>query len=239
MADPVARVETIFRKSRGDCLGHGSSGIVFTVNSDIVVKTACRYDIHPPGYAEEEQYSMRRVKHESAVFDILAKPENWHPNVVLSFLHTHDYIFVERASDDLCGYVTKNFPIAVCTTYRSLREIVNVVSWLGQLAILHGDVRSPNILVNSAGHIRLCDFDNICSFGQYIQVGNATYYEQSDTGSFGIAGPESEQGAIGCCAYFMSTGTEPQDRSHSTRQISVFGAIIRKCSDDDIHRPRS
>lgn len=231
MTGPVARVETIFRKSRGDCLGHGSSGIVLTVNSNIVVKTACRYDMHPPGYAEEEQYSLRRIKQESAVFDILAKPENWHPNVVLSFLHTPDYIFMERATDDLFDYVTRNFPIGVCTTYRFLHEILNAVSWLGQTAILHGDVRPPNILVDGNGHVKLCDFDNICVFGQYIQVGNAPYYEQSDRGSFGIAGPESEQGAVGCCAYFMSTGREPQDRSHSTTEIPVFGAIIRKCWD--------
>ncbi len=231
MTDAVARVETIFRKSRGDCLGHGSSGIVLTVNSDIVVKTACRYDTHPPGYAEEERYSLTRIKQESAVFDILEKPENWHPNIVLSFLHAPDYIFMERVTGDLVDYVTGNFPVPLCTTYRFLRDIVNAVSWLGQMAILHGDVRPPNVLIDGKGHVKLCDFDNACSFGQYIQVGNAPYYEQSDTGSFGIAGPESEQGAIGCCAYFMSTGTEPQDRSHSTSQIPVFGAIIRKCWD--------
>jgi hypothetical protein len=95
MADTVARVVTIFHAYRGDCLGHGSSGIIFTVNADIVVKTASRYDNHPPGYAEEERYSLRRIKEESAVFDILAKPKNWHPNIVLSFLHTPDYIFME------------------------------------------------------------------------------------------------------------------------------------------------
>lgn len=53
MADIVARVQTIFLAFRGDYLGHGSSGIVFTVTSAIVVKTACRYDTYPPGYAEE------------------------------------------------------------------------------------------------------------------------------------------------------------------------------------------
>lgn len=229
MADIVARVETVFRKSRGDFLGHGSSGIVFTVNSDIVVKTACRYDIHPPGYAEEEQYSLRRIKEESSVFNTLAEPENWHPNIVLSFLNTPDYIFMERAHEDLFDHVIKNFPIGSCVTYRFLREILNAVSWLEQMGILHGDVRPPNILIDREGHVKLCDFDNACSFGQYLQVGNAPYYEQSEIGDFGIAGARSEQGAIGCCAYFMSTGTEPQNRSHITDQIPIFGAIIHKC----------
>ena len=64
-----------------------------------------------------------------------------------------------------------------------------------------------------------------------MQAGNAPYYELSDTGSFGIAGPQSEQGAIDCCAYFMSTGREAQHRSHNTTEIQVFDAIIRKCGD--------
>lgn len=229
MTDTIAKVKTIFRVSRGDCLGHGSSGIVFIVNSDIVVKTACTYDTHPPGYAEEEKYSIRRVREESAVFDILAKPENWHPNIVLSFLHTSDYIFMERAPEDLFDHVTKNFPIGTCATYRFLREIIYAVSWLEQMGILHGDVRPPNILISREGHVKLCDFDNTCSFGQQIQVGNAPYYEQSESGSFGIAGAKSEQGAIGCCAYFISTGTEPENRSHAIFQIPLFGAIVHKC----------
>lgn len=229
MTDPVARVKTIFRVFRGDCLGHGSSGIVFTVNSNIVVKTASTYDIHPPGYEEEEKYSIKRIKEESAVFDILARRENWHPNIVLSFLHTSDYIFMERAQGDLSDHVIKNFPIGISTTYRFLREIICAVSWLGQIGILHGDVRPPNILISREGHVKLCDFDNSCLFGQYIQVGNDPYYEQSESGGFGIAGAKSEQGAIGCCAYFISTGTEPENRSHAILHIPVFGPIIHKC----------
>lgn len=130
MADTVARVVTIFYVSRGDCLGHGSSGIVFTVNTDIVVKTASRYDTHPPGYAEEEQYSLRRIKEESAVFKILAKPKNWHPNIVLGFLHTPDYIFMERAHEDLLDHVINNFPISLHATYCFLRELIDAISWL-------------------------------------------------------------------------------------------------------------
>ena len=231
MANTVARVVTIFRAYRGDCLGHGSSGIVFTVNTDIVVKTASRYDTHPPGYAEEERYSLRRIKEESAVFDILAEPKNWHPNIVLSFLHTPDYIFMERAREDLFDHVVKNAPISLQATFRFLREVIDAISWLEHLGILHADVRPSNILVSREGHVKLCDFDNTCFFGQYIQAANVPYYVQSENGSFGIAGARSEQGAIGCCAYFISTGTEPQNRSHVTSQIPVFGAIIRKCWD--------
>jgi serine/threonine protein kinase len=53
-------------------------------------------------------------------------------------------------------------------------------------------VRPPNILVSREGHVKLCDFDNICSFGQQIQAANVPYYEQSENGSFGIAGRTDE-----------------------------------------------
>lgn len=98
-------------------------------------------------------------------------------------------------------HLTKNFPIGVCVIYCILREIINAVSWLEQMGILHGDLQPSNILIDRDGYIKLCNFDNVCTTGQHIQVGNTPYYEQSKTGSFGIAGPESEQGAIGCCAY--------------------------------------
>lgn len=107
MFDSVARVETIFRVFRGDCLGHGSSGAIFAVSSAVAVKTACRYDNPPPGYAEEEQYSRKRIKDESVIFDILAKPEHWHPNIVLSFLHSQDYIFMERTPMNLSNHVAQ------------------------------------------------------------------------------------------------------------------------------------
>ena len=108
---------------------------------------------------------LRRIKQESDVFDALAKPENWHPNVLLNFLHTPDYIFLERAADDLFDYVTRKFPVGVFTTNRFLHEILNGASWLGQMAILHGDVQIPNILFDGNGRIKLCDFDNFSVFG--------------------------------------------------------------------------
>lgn len=59
IADNVARAKAVFR---GDGLGHGSIGTLFIINSDTVIKTTCRYETHPSGYAEEERYSLRRVR---------------------------------------------------------------------------------------------------------------------------------------------------------------------------------
>ena len=130
---------------------------------------------------------------------------------------------------DLSDHVAQNFPISLEDTYSFLREIINAVSWLEQMSIIHADVRPPNILIDGCGHVKLCDFDNATFIGKYIQVGNEPYYEEFDPGDFGIAGPESEQGAIGCCAYFICTGKEPENRHHATEDIGVFGTIIRKC----------
>ena len=224
----VVRVVTCFGVSRGEFISHGSAGVVFTVNQDIVVKTASRFDSHPPGYAEEEEYSLRRIREESAVFDILAKEENWHPNIVRCFLHTSDYIFMERAQEDMYGHVTRNHPLSQHSIYTFLDGIMNAVCWLERLGIIHGDLRPPNILIGYKGQVKLCDFDNICRLGDYIQVGNDPYYEEKEPGDFGVADGRSEQAAIGCCAYFMSTGTEPEDRSYDTSHLSMLGVIIHK-----------
>ena len=64
----ASRVE--FRAYQGNCFGHGSSGIICTVNADIVVKTTPRYDNHLPGCYNNEESP---------------------PNIVLSFLHTPDF----------------------------------------------------------------------------------------------------------------------------------------------------
>lgn len=110
--------------------------------------------------------------------------------------------------------MTKNFSIGLLLTYRFLPEIIN--------AVLHGDLRPPNILIDRDGHVSLCDFDDICMIGQHIHVGNNSYCEQSETGSFSIAEAGSEQGAIGCCAFFISTGTEPQNIYQAASQSRIW-----------------
>lgn len=54
---------------------------MFIITSNIVVKTVCINDIHPPGYTKEEEYNLRRIKEKSAIFDILADVKNWHLNI--------------------------------------------------------------------------------------------------------------------------------------------------------------
>lgn len=94
---------------------HGSSGAVFAVSSEIVVKTACRYDNLRPGYAEEEHYIRRCIREQRAIFDIFAEPENWHPSIVLSFLHSPGTCFMERTPTDESDHVTD----ALCASSRT------------------------------------------------------------------------------------------------------------------------
>lgn len=82
----TARIVKIFHAPRGDYLDNGSNGIVFVVNTEIVVKIVYRFDIHPPGYAEVEQYNLRRIKKKRCL-NILAKPKNWHFNNYIALIY--------------------------------------------------------------------------------------------------------------------------------------------------------
>lgn len=113
-------------------MGHGSRGIVFTVTSTTVV---CRYDIHPSGFAEEEEYSLRRIRGESAIFEELASE-----NCPQLLSHTRLTISSWNEPARIFSTLRQEF---ICATYRILVQIINAVSLLEQMVILHGDLRPP------------------------------------------------------------------------------------------------
>lgn len=69
-------------------LNEGGTGIVFAVSDRIVVKTVWRFDNLNEQWHEQQKDSIAGLKKESAIYDVLAKPENLHPNIVLCFLMT-------------------------------------------------------------------------------------------------------------------------------------------------------
>ncbi|KAI4271094.1 MAG: hypothetical protein LQ337_006253 [Flavoplaca oasis] len=227
----VAKIVPSFDADGDNCVAYGDSWNGFAVASDIVVKTTLK-DCTPPEHQRDEVRSKQPIKNERAIFDILMQRKHWHPNIILGFLHTPEFIFMERAHENLIQHVTQNAPISLCGLGDIISDVVNAISWLEQLSIHHGDVRPPNIFLERNRNVKLCGFENACSFGDFVRVTNPPYYTRSQDGGFKIAKAGSDQGAIGCCAYFILTGTEPKDRSHDTYPITFFGPRIRNCWDE-------
>ncbi|KAL9626713.1 MAG: hypothetical protein Q9204_007095 [Flavoplaca sp. TL-2023a] len=230
MAVAVAKVVPSLDAHRGNCVAYCNGRNVFAVSSDIVVETTFQDSVLPENQ-RDEVHSKQPAKNERAIFDILMQRKHWHPNIILGFLHTPEFILVERAHENLIQHVTQNAPISLYGLGDIISDVINAMSWLEQLRIHHGDVRPLNILLERNRNVKLCGFENACSFGDFVRVTNPPYYTRSQDGDFEIAKAGSDQGAIGCCAYFIITGTEPKDRSHDTYSIPFFGPRIRKCWD--------
>ncbi|KAL8838694.1 MAG: hypothetical protein Q9176_004934 [Flavoplaca citrina] len=226
----VAKVIPSFDADGGNCVAYGDGWNVFAVSSDIVVRTTFQ-DSALPENQRNEVRSKQPARNERAIFDILMQRKHWHPNIILGFLHTLEFTFMERIHENLIQHVTQNAPISLCGLGDIISDVVNAISWLEQLSIHHGNVRPMNILLERNRNVKLCGFKNVFSLGDFVRVTNPPYYIRSQDGDFEIAKAGSDQGAIGCCAYFIITGTEPKDRSHDTYPIPFFGPIIRKCWD--------
>ena len=123
-------------------MGHGSRGIVFTVTSTTVVNTACRYDIHPSGFAEEEAYQGRECHLRNSYRTQELASENCpqllsHTRLTISSWNEPARIFSTMCQDFICAIC------AICATYRILVQIINAVSLLERMGILHGGLRPP------------------------------------------------------------------------------------------------
>lgn len=231
MANSMPRVCSPFLKF--PYLNEGGTGIVFAVSDKIVVKTVWRFDNINEQWREQQEDSIVGLKKESMMYDVLAKPENLHPNIVLCFLHNPDYLFLERLPGTLYEQVSRTLPTKM-TRCRWVYEISNAVAWLEKLEIAHGDLRPPNLLLDHNNTLKICDFDNACRYGQHIEGAHQPYYKWLGQDGFGIAGAASEQFAIGACAYFIHTGEDPDFTSEGLSAIEKFpiiGGVVRRCFD--------
>lgn len=109
--------------------------------------------------------------------------------------------------------------------YSLLREIIIAASGLKRTVSICG-LQACSMTV--MGTLKLCDFGHVLTIyviGQHRQFGSSAYYEQFESRNFGIAGAESEQGAISCCVYFINSLREPENKCHDMSSILVSGVI--------------
>lgn len=220
-----------------DALGMGATGVVYPVSDRIVVKVVYKYENPSIDHQNTQDDSRRAIKAESAIYDILSRPQNWHPNIIFSFLRGPNFIFLERLRDNLFDRTLQRASISQQDASRWTKEIASAEAWLEEIGIAHGDLRPPNILIDQFEHVKLCDFDCAIPYGQYIQGAHSPFYQQLEDGTFGIAGSGSEQFAIGSCIYYMSKGFEPvvtkkgrfSKEYPPTADLMTYGAFIDKC----------
>ncbi len=100
---------------------------------------------------------------------------------------------------------------------RWMKALSGAAAWLESLGLAHGDIRPPNILLDTQDHLKLADFDNTMAIGTEVEVGTAPYAgvlgdeAGARRGTFGFLGPRTELFAVGSVFYYMIRGYEPYD----------------------------
>ncbi|KAF2836704.1 hypothetical protein M501DRAFT_986986 [Patellaria atrata CBS 101060] len=93
----------------------------------------------------------------------------------------------------------------------------------------HGDINSRNILVNDKNQLKLTDLDHVLRFGERVDVGGEPYTTQCHgatvVGQYGMAGPGIEQLALGSIFWYITRGTEVDDKFPGWEMVTHF---IRK-----------
>jgi len=194
----------------------GGIGAIYRLNDSIVVKVP-----RDPG---EPDHSI-----EQYIFDTLERYPS-HPNSIRSFLRIPSATFLKRLPDgDLASFLraqqTRDLNtqqvLAVANkpkpekSWRWMREITSAAVWLEKIGLVHGDIRPPNILNGAKEHAKLCDFDRAVKVGEPLDAGTDPFARLlgkeggSDCGTYGKAGPRTEQFALGSVLYALLRGYDP------------------------------
>ncbi|KAI0836104.1 hypothetical protein F5Y06DRAFT_274186 [Hypoxylon sp. FL0890] len=131
-------------------------------------------------------------------------------------------------------------------------ELCRAVLWLESLGYIHGDLRPNNLLLDGNDHLKLGDFDCAQKIGEPFQghappwarvLGDDAERLGARKGSFGIAGPRTEQFAIGSNLYCMVYGFEPYENTGEQGPLIVtwlremkFPVLNESCLDSIIGR---
>lgn len=215
----------------------GRDGLIVVVSTNIVLKLPWRFEDDTQGTKHRKvKNSLKHFRYEKAMYEILNA--NPHPNILQSFLSTADGIFLPRMPGSLDSRLKQQNrgPVSEREKYSWMVQISSAAAWLEHLGYFHGDLRPPNILLDAAGQVKICDFANMAGLGQKNPGATAPFYITE------IAGPVSEQFAIGSCIYTIFKGHDPLHELDYNEQCDAlekgefpslegmqFGYIISDC----------
>lgn len=142
----------------------GAVGWVYQINEHIVLKYP--KDMDDTAFNQEVE-----------VFHLLEKHDIC-PNIVQSFLCVLNSIFLaylsSRSLDQQLqtnrrhtGNGTEVFRIKpILLVEQWTIELCSAISWLKLLRRVHGNIRPPNLLLDTKDHLKLADFDSVASISK-------------------------------------------------------------------------
>ena len=112
---------------------------------------------------------------------------------------------------DLLDRLVANGPMQTAEAHRAVASLVDAVSAVHAAGYCHRDIRLENILVDSSGHVRLCDFGLASRSDQmlYDFCGSLSCQAPEAVACEGHWGTCADVWSVGMCAYALITGDLP------------------------------
>ncbi|KAI9146642.1 Sperm motility kinase 3B [Paramyrothecium foliicola] len=187
-------------------LSRGAGGQVFFINDRIAFKCPTVFENPAPEQAKEMVESAERIAHEKEVYQILMA--NPHPYIMHCILQVPEGFFMERMATTLHDRIQQR-PVPDGLQRRWILQLSSAVAWLESLGLAHGDLRPHNILLAADESIRLADFDVTIKIGEEVIAACEPFCKLGRQFKLPIAGPSTEQFALGTCIYVIRFGEIP------------------------------
>ena len=196
---PLSDLNPIIKRVLTTCpgstvFGIGGHSVVLLISSDITAKVSL-------------QSGDGRLRHEQKILDLLSQSEC--PHVIQCFHCAVDVSFLELIPNgtlhDRMG-INKPRPILPW-----MFQLSYAAACLESLGYAHGDINPQNILFDGNDQVKLIDFDHSLKFGDMLDVGYEPYVRQHRElvgGIYGVAGPVTEQFALGSVFWYITRGSE-------------------------------
>lgn len=237
MPSPV--VVTPYRSLLSDnYISSGSTGNVYAVGKHTVIKCLDQLD-NPTLYHQDGlEYASAGFQLEKDFLRVLERYDQ-HPNVARYLLYEENAFFMERYCGSLSERLDNDSVISTALKAKWVRQLVSAMAWLESIGYAHGDLRTDNILLDDLDNVVLADFDAAVKYGQELRTSSVPFYKCG----VDVAGPESEQFAVGSCIYSITFGFPPYRDLDAFDQIQkikardypsiipghLFGDIIQAC----------
>ena len=189
------------------CLSIGqapSQGLVYALDSDIVIKLPFQYiipddlDDDAIFYINHGVRSFVAMERELAVYDAAANRR--HPNIARRLkVDSSDCLFLERLQPLEQTWVNADEMIR----HRWVRELLDGISWLEELGFTQGDMAVRNLAVDSSNHLKLFDF------------GSATAQHHYDY----AADVKRDHSGLATCLHYILTGVDPFANVYSVQEV--------------------
>ncbi|RSL45447.1 hypothetical protein CEP54_014254 [Fusarium duplospermum] len=189
-------IKLLLKACPGSCVfGIGGHSVVLRIAPDIAAKVALKQ-------------GDRRLRHEQEIFELLDRSEC--PQLVQCFFRGIDVTFLELITNgtlcDRLSFVNKPRPVS-----QWMLQLSSAAACLEAIGYAHGDINPQNIMFDTDDQLKLIDFDHSPKVGDNLDVGYEPYVRQhreSLGGLYGIAGPVTEQFALGSVFWYMTRGSE-------------------------------